>query len=102
MTVSDYAAGHLVEGTIVEQLKTVKTPDRVPTAQSTNHLKATGRCVCLLLDGGATPRNSEDCGLTSVRRNPSVCIGVHLWFHHLAWYRRWSAKQGSGTTDAHR
>ena len=46
------------------------------------------------------------CQLSPYRCVPwlgqSVCIGVHRWFHWLAWYRRWSVKQGIGTTDAHR
>ncbi len=55
VTVGEYAADLVVEGTIVVELKAVKGLDRVHAAQSINYLKATGLRVCLLLNFG-TPR----------------------------------------------
>ncbi len=52
ITVGEYAADLLVEGAIVVELKAVKVLDRVHMAQSINYLKATGLCVCLLLNFG--------------------------------------------------
>ncbi len=52
MIVGEYAADLLVEGTIVVELKVVKTLDSVHTAQTINYLKATGLGVCLLLNFG--------------------------------------------------
>ncbi len=52
VTVGEYAADLLVEGTIVVELKAVKALDRVHAAQSINYLKATGLRVCLLLNFG--------------------------------------------------
>jgi GxxExxY protein len=52
VTVGEYAADLLVEGTIVMVLKAVRALDRVHMAQSINYLKATGLCVCLLLNFG--------------------------------------------------
>ncbi len=50
--VGEYIADMLVEGTVVVELKAVKTLDSVHTAQCINHLKATDLRLCLLLNFG--------------------------------------------------
>ena len=52
VTVGEYAADLLIEGTILVELKAVKALDRVHTAQAINYLKATGLRVGLLLNFG--------------------------------------------------
>lgn len=52
IVVGEYAADILVEGTILVELKAVKTLDEVHLAQCMNYLKATGLRLCLLLNFG--------------------------------------------------
>jgi GxxExxY protein len=49
-TVGEYFADILVEGTIIVELKTVETLDKVHEAQLLNYLKATGMQVGLLVN----------------------------------------------------
>jgi GxxExxY protein len=49
-TVGEYFADILVEGTVVIELKTVETLDKVHEAQLLNYLKATGMQVGLLVN----------------------------------------------------
>lgn len=52
IAVGDYVADLVVEGTVVVELKAVKTLDPAHTAQCINYLKATGLHLCLLLNFG--------------------------------------------------
>ncbi len=52
VSVGDYTADLLVEGTVVVELKAVKALDRVHVAQCINYLKASGLQLCLLLNFG--------------------------------------------------
>jgi GxxExxY protein len=51
--VGDFVADLLLEGCIIVEVKAVKAPDDVHTAQCLNYLKATGLRVCLLVNFGA-------------------------------------------------
>ena len=48
--VDDYYADLLVEGSVIVELKTVKSFDEVHLAQCLNYLKATGIKVCLMIN----------------------------------------------------
>ncbi len=50
--VGEYAADILVEDAVLVELKAAKALDEVHMAQCMNYLKATGLCVCLLLNFG--------------------------------------------------
>jgi GxxExxY protein len=50
--VGEYSADLLVEDTIVVEPKAVKALDNVHAAKCISYLKATGLCVCLLLNFG--------------------------------------------------
>lgn len=50
--VGDFVADMLVEGQVVVELKASKLLDDVHMAQCLNYLKATGLCVCLLINFG--------------------------------------------------
>jgi GxxExxY protein len=52
VVVGEYNVDLLVEGTIIVELKAVKTLDNAHTAQCLNYLKATGLHLCLLLNFG--------------------------------------------------
>jgi GxxExxY protein len=52
VVVGEYAVDLLVEGTVMVELKAVKTLDSVHAAQCLNYLRATGMRLCLLLNFG--------------------------------------------------
>ena len=51
--VGDYVADLLVEGSVLVELKAVKSLDDIHFSQCVNYLKATGLKVCLLINFGA-------------------------------------------------
>jgi len=53
VVVGTYAANLLVEEAILVELKAVKAPDALQSAQCLNYLKATGVRLCLLLNFGS-------------------------------------------------
>ncbi|HEY1933185.1 MAG TPA: GxxExxY protein [Acetobacteraceae bacterium] len=59
MTIGDYTADLLVQGTVVVELQAVKALDRVHTAQSINYLKPTGLGLCWLLNFGKPRREIQ-------------------------------------------
>jgi GxxExxY protein len=52
VVVGTYTVDLLIEGTILVELKAVKTLDAIHTAQCLNYLKATNLRLCLLLNFG--------------------------------------------------
>jgi GxxExxY protein len=50
VTIGEYTAGLLVEGSVLVELKAVRALDDIHRAQCLNYLKATGLRVCLLLN----------------------------------------------------
>ena len=52
LPVGDFSADLLVEDSVIVELKSAKTLDRVHYAQCLNYLKATGFKVCLLVNFG--------------------------------------------------
>jgi GxxExxY protein len=50
--VGEYVADLLVEGTVLVELKAVKSLDDIHAAQCLNYLKATGIQICLLINFG--------------------------------------------------
>lgn len=50
VVVGEYIADIIVEGLVLLELKAVKGLDDVHSAQCINYLKASGLCVCLLLN----------------------------------------------------
>ena len=55
IVVGDYVADLLVQGTVLVELKAVRSLDDIHAAQCLNYLKATGLSVCLLINFG-TPK----------------------------------------------
>jgi GxxExxY protein len=52
LIVGDYAADLLVQDRVLIELKAVRALDNIHFAQCLNYLKATGLCICLLMDFG--------------------------------------------------
>ena len=50
VTIGEYTADLLVEGSVLVELKAVRALDDIHRAQCLNYLKATGLRVCLLLN----------------------------------------------------
>jgi GxxExxY protein len=53
LEVGDFVADLLADGQILVELKAVRALDNIHRAQCLNYLKATGYCVCLLVNFGA-------------------------------------------------
>ncbi len=51
--IGEYFVDLLVEGSVLVELKTVRTLDRTHRAQCINYLRATGKELCLLINFGA-------------------------------------------------
>ena len=52
VVVGEYFADLLVEGVVIIELKSARAIDEAHKAQCVNYLKATGKCVCLLINFG--------------------------------------------------
>jgi GxxExxY protein len=50
--VGEYATDLMVDGAVIVELKAVRELDDIHRAQCLNYLKATGLCVCLLINFG--------------------------------------------------
>ena len=50
--VGDFVADLLIENRVIVEVKAVKAPDEVHSAQCMNYLKATGFRICLLINFG--------------------------------------------------
>lgn len=53
VTVGDFVADLLVERSVIVEVKAVRAPEEVSTAQCLNYLRATGLQVCLLVNFSA-------------------------------------------------
>lgn len=51
--VGDFVADLLVEGSVIVEIKAIRSLDDIHTAQCVNYLKATGLQVCLLVNFGS-------------------------------------------------